>query len=150
VTCRRRRPYCGHRCPDSKRFVVRLRQLRPSKTWGVSCCWAERTASNCSAKPCGDWRLSPLYVLESSSSAGSAPDMASDLHLRPATIDEIAETLTFALRYDGRKRVHDAARAMGRSRAPCEALRAIWICGDEEAIHSCPDNELVELGSAAK
>lgn len=34
--------------------------------------------------------------------------------LRPATADEIAETLSFALRYQGRKRVHDAADAMAR------------------------------------
>jgi hypothetical protein len=40
--------------------------------------------------------------------------MTSDSHLRPATADEIAETLAFALRYDGRKRVHDADLAMGR------------------------------------
>jgi hypothetical protein len=41
--------------------------------------------------------------------------------------------------------VHDAARAMGRSRAPCEALRAVWIRGDEEVARACPDNELLEL-----
>ena len=29
-------------------------------------------------------------------------------HLRPATADEIAETLSFALRYEGRARVHRA------------------------------------------
>jgi hypothetical protein len=34
--------------------------------------------------------------------------------LRPATPDEIAEALSFALRYNGRKRVHDADDAMGR------------------------------------
>jgi hypothetical protein len=34
--------------------------------------------------------------------------------LRPATPDEIAETLSFALRYRGRKRVHDADDAMAR------------------------------------
>jgi hypothetical protein len=34
--------------------------------------------------------------------------------LRPATPDEIAETLAFALRYNGRKRVHDADEAMSR------------------------------------
>jgi len=34
--------------------------------------------------------------------------------LRPATPDEIAETLSFALRYDGRKRVHHADDAMAR------------------------------------
>jgi hypothetical protein len=34
--------------------------------------------------------------------------------LRPATPDEIAQTLSFALRYDGRKRVHHADDAMAR------------------------------------
>lgn len=34
--------------------------------------------------------------------------------LRPATPDEIAETLSFALRFDGRRRVHHADDAMAR------------------------------------
>jgi len=34
--------------------------------------------------------------------------------LRPATPDELAETLAFALRYDGRKRVHHADSMMAR------------------------------------
>jgi hypothetical protein len=34
--------------------------------------------------------------------------------LRPATPDEIVETLAFALRYRGRKRMHDADEAMSR------------------------------------
>jgi hypothetical protein len=34
--------------------------------------------------------------------------------LRPASAAEIATALSFALRYDGRKRVHDAADAMAR------------------------------------
>ena len=34
--------------------------------------------------------------------------------LRPATPDELAETLAFALRYDGRKRVHHADNLMAR------------------------------------
>lgn len=34
--------------------------------------------------------------------------------LRPATPDEVAETLSFALRYKGRRRVHDADDAMAR------------------------------------
>jgi hypothetical protein len=42
------------------------------------------------------------------------PDMPDEPHLRPATPDEIAETLSFALRYDGRKRVHHADDAMAR------------------------------------
>ena len=34
--------------------------------------------------------------------------------LRPATPDELAETLAFGLRYDGRKRVHHADNLMAR------------------------------------
>jgi len=34
--------------------------------------------------------------------------------LRPATADEIAQTLAYALRYDGRRRVHHADDAMAR------------------------------------
>jgi hypothetical protein len=33
---------------------------------------------------------------------------------RPASADEIVATLSFALQYEGRKRVHDAAGAMAR------------------------------------
>jgi hypothetical protein len=35
-------------------------------------------------------------------------------HLRPATPDEVVQTLAFALRYDGRRRVHDADGFMAR------------------------------------
>ena len=34
--------------------------------------------------------------------------------LRPASADEIVAALSFALQYEGRKRVHDAADATGR------------------------------------
>ena len=34
--------------------------------------------------------------------------------LRPATADEIAETISFGLRYQGTKRVRDADEAMAR------------------------------------
>jgi hypothetical protein len=40
--------------------------------------------------------------------------MTDTSHLRLATPYEIAEALSFALRYDGRKRVHDADEPMGR------------------------------------
>ncbi|WP_149536634.1 hypothetical protein [Siccirubricoccus phaeus] len=40
--------------------------------------------------------------------------MIDDPRLRPATPEEIAESLSFALRYDGRKRVHHADEAMAR------------------------------------
>jgi hypothetical protein len=42
------------------------------------------------------------------------PAMADTSNLRPATPDEIAQTLSFALRYDGRKRVHHADGMMAR------------------------------------
>jgi hypothetical protein len=44
-------------------------------------------------------------------------------HLRPATADEIAQSLTFALRYDGRKRVHRADEIMA------------WITADRLVRH---------------
>jgi hypothetical protein len=34
--------------------------------------------------------------------------------LRPASADEIVAALSFALQYEGRKQVHDAADAMAR------------------------------------
>jgi hypothetical protein len=40
--------------------------------------------------------------------------MTDERGLRPATPDEIATALSFALRYRGRKRVFDADDAMGR------------------------------------
>ena len=40
--------------------------------------------------------------------------MPDDPLLRPATPEEIAESLSFALRYDGRRRVHHADEAMAR------------------------------------
>lgn len=40
--------------------------------------------------------------------------MADEPNLRPATTDEIMQTLSFALRYRGRKRVHDADDVMAR------------------------------------
>ncbi len=40
--------------------------------------------------------------------------MPDDPQLRPATAEEIAETLSFALRYDGRRRVRTADDAMAR------------------------------------
>jgi hypothetical protein len=40
--------------------------------------------------------------------------MPSTPRLRPATPDEIADTLSFTLRYEGRKRVHHADDTMAR------------------------------------
>jgi hypothetical protein len=40
--------------------------------------------------------------------------MSDEPRLRPATPNEIAETLSFALRYEGRKRIHHADDAMAR------------------------------------
>ena len=42
------------------------------------------------------------------------PAMPDEPRLRPATPAEIADALSFALRYDGRKRVHHADDAMAR------------------------------------
>jgi hypothetical protein len=47
-------------------------------------------------------------------STGRHHQRMSDPPLRPATADEIAETLSFALRYDGRRRVRTADDAMAR------------------------------------
>lgn len=35
-------------------------------------------------------------------------------HSRPATTEEVVQTLSFALRYQGRKRIHNADEAMAR------------------------------------
>ena len=40
--------------------------------------------------------------------------MPEDPSLRPATADEIATSLSFALRYEGRKRVHHADDIMAK------------------------------------
>ncbi len=40
--------------------------------------------------------------------------MPDDAQLRPATAQEIADSPSFALRYDGRKRVHQADEFMAR------------------------------------
>jgi hypothetical protein len=40
--------------------------------------------------------------------------MSAPSQLRPATMDEITESLAFALRYEGRKRVHHADNLMAR------------------------------------
>jgi hypothetical protein len=40
--------------------------------------------------------------------------MLDDTPLRPASAEEIADSLSFALRYEGRKRVHHADEAVAR------------------------------------
>jgi hypothetical protein len=40
--------------------------------------------------------------------------MSAETPLRPATAAEVTEALSFALRYDGRKRVHHADEMMAR------------------------------------
>ena len=52
-----------------------------------------------------DWFLLPAYRPAMSE---TPPD------LRPATADELATTLAFGLRFDGRRRVHHADEAMAR------------------------------------
>lgn len=51
-----------------------------------------------------------------------------DTPLRPAQPDEIAETLAFALRYEGRKRVHHADDFMARITAE-RLVRHLERCG---------------------
>jgi hypothetical protein len=56
-----------------------------------------------------------IHVLALFKPGGIVPAMPDDAQqLRPATPDEIAETLSFALRYDSRRRVHHADDAMAR------------------------------------
>lgn len=54
------------------------------------------------------------YVLIVFPSAGYHPAMTDEPRLRPASPDEIAEALSFALRYEGRKRVNHADTMMAR------------------------------------
>ena len=42
------------------------------------------------------------------------PTMPDEPHLRPATPEEIAQTLSFALQFEGRKRVHQADGLMAQ------------------------------------
>ena len=62
------------------------------------------------------WRaiLTGFQVLDMFSAVGYCPAMPDTPHLRPATADEIADALSFALRYQGRKRVRHADDAMAR------------------------------------
>jgi hypothetical protein len=56
----------------------------------------------------------PRFLIRSRSLYG-VPRMPDDLQqLRPARPDEIAESLSFALRYDGRRRVHTRDILMAR------------------------------------
>jgi hypothetical protein len=56
----------------------------------------------------------PRFLIRSRSLYG-VPRMPDDLQqLRPARPDEIAESLSFALRYDGRRRVHTSDILMAR------------------------------------
>jgi hypothetical protein len=57
--------------------------------------------------------LLPLFVLDMFYRAGYRSAMP-DASLRPATSDEIADALSFALQYQGRKRVHHADDMMAR------------------------------------
>ncbi len=55
-----------------------------------------------------------MYVLDTFPLRRYHPAMSDAPHLRPATPDEIAETLSFALCYEGRKRVRQADDIMAR------------------------------------
>lgn len=48
--------------------------------------------------------------------------------LRPATPDEIAETLSFALLFEGRRRVRDTERTLARI-AAVRLVRHLELCG---------------------
>jgi hypothetical protein len=50
------------------------------------------------------------------------------LPLHPASADEIAESLSYALRFEGRKRVHHADEAMARITAE-RLVRHLERCG---------------------
>jgi hypothetical protein len=58
--------------------------------------------------------LTAAHVLDMFSKHRYGPAMPDTAHLRPATPDEIADALSFALRYQGRKRVHHADDMMAR------------------------------------
>jgi hypothetical protein len=68
--------------------------------------------------------------------------MSDEPGLRPATPDEIATALSFALRYRGRKRVFDADDAMARITANrlVQHREGVRICGDEAAAAWCADD----------
>ena len=65
------------------------------------------------------------------------PGMPDTRSLRPATADEIAEALSFALRYQGRKRVNHADDAMARillsGLYACTAPAGVGVRADEGA-----------------
>ena len=54
------------------------------------------------------------FVLDTFVAASYSLAMTDDPPLRPATTDELVETLAFALRYNGRKRGHDADEIMAK------------------------------------
>ena len=54
--------------------------------------------------------------------------MSNEIPLHPASAEEIAESLSYALRYDGRKRVHHADEAMARITAE-RLVRHLERCG---------------------
>jgi hypothetical protein len=67
------------------------------------------------------------------------PPMTDTPNLRPTTSDEIAETLSFALRYDGRKRVHHADELMAKitaDRLVKHLEQTGYVYADEEALSS--------------
>jgi len=53
-------------------------------------------------------------VLVTFSTIPYRPTMPDTPNLRPATRDELTQSLSFALRFNGRKRVHDADETMAR------------------------------------
>jgi hypothetical protein len=75
--------------------------------------------------------------------------------LRPATRDEITQSLSFALRFNGRKRVHDADEAMSRITAErlVEHLgRSGYVVTHKPPLgqHGAPGNLAVWIEKATK
>jgi len=73
------------------------------------------------------------------------PAMPDTPNLRPATRDEITQSLCFALRFNGRKRVHDADEMMARITAerPVEYLERagyVVMCKPPLGQHGAPGN----------
>jgi hypothetical protein len=75
--------------------------------------------------------------------------MPAETPLQPATAADVAEALSFALRYDGRKRVHRADEMMARitaERLVEHLTRSGFVLMKAAAgrLHSAPSDKLAE------
>ena len=77
--------------------------------------------------------------------------MPDDLPLRPATDEEIEEALAFALRFDGRKRVHHGDEFMARITAErlLGHLEPLGVRRDEKAGHQAAQHPVGRAYPAA-